>query len=96
MIKALSDDNFTAHLLLTGNIFFSTLKGFNVWALEKEANTGSILYLERKLNTRPIALFESVIKSLNVSFATGYGTYIFLAHNLINTAHNLVLFQRAG
>jgi hypothetical protein len=49
MIKALSDDTLITHflpllkdILLTSNIS-PTLKGFNVWALDKEANTGSIL-----------------------------------------------------
>ena len=48
MVKALSDDTLITHFLpllndtlLTGNIS-PTLKGFNVWALEKETNTGSI------------------------------------------------------
>jgi hypothetical protein len=59
MIKALSDDTLVTQflpllndILLTGNIS-PTLKGFNVWALEKETNTGSILELEGKLNIPP-------------------------------------------
>ena len=52
MIKALPDDVLIHHfipllndILLTGSIP-PTMKGFNIWALEKEANTGSILELE--------------------------------------------------
>ena len=57
LIKALPDDVLIQHfllllndILLTGSISPTTLKGFNIWALEKEANTGSILELEGKLN----------------------------------------------
>ena len=91
MIKALSDDTLVLHflpllndILLTGNIS-PTLKGFNVWALEKEANTGSILELEGKLNIRPIALFESIIKILERILC--YRLWkVLLAHNLIDKA----------
>jgi hypothetical protein len=62
MIKALPDDVLTQHFLpllndivLTGSIS-PTMKGFNIWALEKEANTGSTLELEGKLYVRPISL----------------------------------------
>ena len=89
MIKALSNDTLITHflpllndILLTGNIS-PTLKGFNVWALEKEANTGSILELEGKLNIRPIALFESIIKILERILC--YRLWkVLLTHNLID------------
>ena len=58
-------------ILLTGNMY-PTLKGFNAWSLEKEADTGSILELEGKLNIRPISLFESIIKIFERILATGY------------------------
>ena len=91
MIKALSNDTLITHflpllndILLTGNIS-PTLKGFNVWALEKEANTGSILELEGKLNVRPIALFESIIKILERILC--YRLWrVLLTHNLIDKA----------
>ena len=68
MIKALPDTVLIQHflpllndILVTGSIS-PTMKGFNIWALEKEENTGSILELEGKLNVRPISLFETSIK----------------------------------
>jgi hypothetical protein len=70
MVKALPDDVLIQHFLpLLNDILFTgsispTMKGFNIWALEKMANTWSILELEGKLNVRPISLFESTIKKL--------------------------------
>jgi hypothetical protein len=56
-----------------------------VWALEKDATTGSILDLEGKLNIRLIALFESIIKILERILCHRLWK-VFLTHNLINTA----------
>jgi hypothetical protein len=70
MVKTLADDVLIQHflpllndILLTGSIP-PTMKGFNICALDKEANTGSILELEGKLNVRPISLFETSMKIL--------------------------------
>ena len=99
MIKALSDDTLRQHflpilneILLTGNIS-PTLKGFNVWALEKEINTGSILELEGKLNIRPISLFESIIKILERILC--YRLWkVLLAHNLIDKAQPIWFYSK--
>jgi hypothetical protein len=70
IVNALPDEVLIQHflpllkdILRTGSIS-PTMKGFNIWALEKEANTGSILELGGKLNVRPISLFETSIKIL--------------------------------
>ena len=89
MIKALPDDVLIRHfisllnnILLTGSIS-PTMEGFNIWALEKEANTGSILKLEGKLNVRPISLFETSIKILERILC--YRLWkVLLTHNLVD------------
>jgi hypothetical protein len=54
-------------------------------ALEKEANTSSILELEGKLNICPIALSKSIIKILERILCYRLRK-VLLAHNLIDTA----------
>ena len=91
MVKALPDEVLTNHflpllndILITGSIS-PTMKGFNIWALEKEANTGSILALEGKLNVRPISLFETSIKILERILC--YRLWrVLLTHNLVDTS----------
>ena len=91
MVKALPDDVLIQHflpllndILITGSIS-PTMKGFNIWALEKEANTGSILDLEGKLNVRPISLFETSIKILERILC--YRLWkVLIEHNLIDTS----------
>lgn len=69
-------------IILTGSLS-SIMKGVNIWALENEANTGSILQLEGKLNVRPISLFEASVKILERILC--YRLWkVLLAHNLVD------------
>ena len=91
MIKALPDTVLIQHflpllndILVTGSIS-PTMKGFNIWALEKEKNTGSILELEGKLNVQPISLSETSIKILERILC--YRLWkVLIAHTLIDTS----------